>query len=251
MTFYNLARMYTTTTGTGTVTLTTAFPGCNTFANAGIPNGAVLEYTITTYNVLSHIPVDRECGSGTYNSGTLTMTRDTVESSTQGGAKITLTGFSDVLVTILASDANGFGGGGGVASAKYSGSVNTTTLSNNASGAITITDEVWDTASLASVASDTITFGVDGTFHIAVELFWDKPVAGTPNGVLGVHVNTTEGNRQHWEHFETADDMASNNIHMSWTDEYFTNDTIAVTAENYMGMDIRFNVREVTLLKIG
>lgn len=251
MPFYNLARMYTETTGTGTVTLTTAVPGCLTFDLAGVSNAETVQYAIITYSLDTHRPTHSEVGTGTYTTSGSTLARTTVEKSTNGDAKIELTGLSEVYLCPLASDYDGFGGGGGgVESAQYSGSVNTSTITDGNSGSVTITDENWDTATLASVSGDTITFATGGTYHVVTEIFWDKPTAGTPNGVLGVRVTTSAGNHEHWEHFETADDMASNYIHMSWTSVYSGSDTITVTAYNYMGMSIRFNVREITLIKV-
>jgi len=50
MTYKNLARMYTTTTGTGIVTLTTAVPGCKTFDDAGCSDSGEYEYGLITYD---------------------------------------------------------------------------------------------------------------------------------------------------------------------------------------------------------
>ena len=44
---YNLARMNTATTGTGTITLSTAVSGYLTFALAGVQNGDIVWYGIS------------------------------------------------------------------------------------------------------------------------------------------------------------------------------------------------------------
>lgn len=85
---YNLARMSSTTAGTGTVTLTAAVSGFLTFALSGIVNGDRIEYSIND-------GANSEKGSGTYgSSGTNTMTRDVIYASTNGGAAISLSGNS-------------------------------------------------------------------------------------------------------------------------------------------------------------
>lgn len=100
-TLANLARMYTETTGTGTLTLTTAVPGFNTFADAGVASGSTITYAI--YN-----GPHREIGQGVYTASGLTLTRGTVYSSTNGGAKISLTGRSEVFITPAAEDLASF-----------------------------------------------------------------------------------------------------------------------------------------------
>jgi phosphate/sulfate permease len=44
---HNIAKMYSATTGTGTLTLTTAVALCNTFALAGVVDGEKVTYVIT------------------------------------------------------------------------------------------------------------------------------------------------------------------------------------------------------------
>jgi hypothetical protein len=103
MTLYNLARMYTTTTGTGTVTLTTAVAGCLTFDLAGVSNGETVNYGIITYDTASHRPTHSEVGTGVYTTIGTTLTRASIEKSTNGGSAITLTGLSEVYICPPAS----------------------------------------------------------------------------------------------------------------------------------------------------
>jgi len=72
---YNLARMTTATTGTGTITLSSAVSGYLTFALAGVNNGDVISYAIND-------GANSEIGTGTYTSAGTTLTR-TVTKSTE------------------------------------------------------------------------------------------------------------------------------------------------------------------------
>ena len=93
---YNLARMTTATTGTGTITLGVAVAGYLTFANAGVQNGDVLFYGINDGS-------SSEVGYGTYTSSGTTLTRNVIK-STNSNAAINLDGSAQVYVTALASD---------------------------------------------------------------------------------------------------------------------------------------------------
>jgi hypothetical protein len=106
---FNLAKMNTATTGTGTITLTTAASGFLTFAVAGVTNGQVVTYIIEE-------GANRELGYGTYTSSGTTLTR-TVIKSTNSDSPITLSGSATVGITAAAEnfyewyrtvDANGF-----------------------------------------------------------------------------------------------------------------------------------------------
>lgn len=95
---YNLARMTTTTTGTGTVTLGSAVAGYLTFAQAGVANGDVVDYAIKDGN-------DSEIGTGTYTSSGTTLTR-TVTKSTNSDAALNLSGAAEVFITPRAETLN-------------------------------------------------------------------------------------------------------------------------------------------------
>lgn len=95
---YNMAKVATATTGTGTVTLGAAASGYLTFANAGVQNGDVVTYVIEEGG-------NREIGRGTYTSSGTTLSRDTVLNSTAGGTtKITLAGAATVFIDVAAQD---------------------------------------------------------------------------------------------------------------------------------------------------
>lgn len=94
---YNLARMTSTTAGTGTITLGTAVSGCLTFDLAGVSNGDVVSYGITD-------GTEAEVGRGTYTTAGTTLTRSVVLNSTNSGNKIVLSGSEEVFICILAQD---------------------------------------------------------------------------------------------------------------------------------------------------
>ena len=94
---YDLARMTTATTGTGTITLGAAATSFLTFAQAGVSNGDVVTYAIED-------APNREIGRGTYSSSGPTLTRDTVLRSTNSNAKIALSGTAQVFIAAAAED---------------------------------------------------------------------------------------------------------------------------------------------------
>jgi hypothetical protein len=93
---YNLARMTTTTTGSGPLDLVAAAAGCLTFADAGVQNADVISYGIVEGN-------NSEVGTGTYSASGSTLTRS-VLGSTNSGSLITLAGAAQVFITALAQD---------------------------------------------------------------------------------------------------------------------------------------------------
>ena len=89
----NRAKMTTSTTGTGSVTLGVASLGYQTFESAGVVNGDEVRYVIED-------GVSWEIGTGIYTSGV--MTRVLTESST--GSLLSLSGTATVLLSITADD---------------------------------------------------------------------------------------------------------------------------------------------------
>jgi len=94
---FDLARMQTATTGTGTLTLGAAVTGFVTFAQAGVANGDVVTYAIED-------GTNREIGRGTYSSSGPTLTRDTVLRSSSVSSKISLSGSAQVFIAAAAED---------------------------------------------------------------------------------------------------------------------------------------------------
>lgn len=104
----NRAKMSTSTTGTGTITLGSAEDGYQTFAAAGVANSDVVRYIIEDGS-------NFEIGTGTYTSSGTTLTRSVIESSSPNppfsDSKINLSGSATVFVGATAQDLSPLGGG--------------------------------------------------------------------------------------------------------------------------------------------
>jgi hypothetical protein len=97
MNLLNLARMYSSTLGTGSpLTLTSAVPTYLTFAQAGAIDGKPYGYAI-------YDPPHRESGWGTMGASGTTLTRN-VGKSTNGNNAIVLSGQQQVFITPRAED---------------------------------------------------------------------------------------------------------------------------------------------------
>jgi len=97
---YDMAQMTVTgTPGTGTITLNAAVSGYQTFAAAGVPNGATVSYGITD-------GTNWEVGRGTYTTSGTTLTRGPIFSSNSNAA-ISATSAATIRVTLLAEDLTG------------------------------------------------------------------------------------------------------------------------------------------------
>ena len=99
MTFlYDRARMDTTSTGTGTVTLGSAISGYDSFVGAGVSDGNKLNYVI-------ELGATWERGTGVYTTSGTTMTRVLIDSST--GSLLNLTTGAHVFIDTFSTDARG------------------------------------------------------------------------------------------------------------------------------------------------
>lgn len=94
---YNLARMTTATTGTGTITLGSAVSGYLTFALSGVANADVVSYAIKD-------GANSEIGTAPYTSAGTLLGPRTVTKSTNANAAISLSGTAEVLITPRAED---------------------------------------------------------------------------------------------------------------------------------------------------
>lgn len=101
---FNRAKMTTSTTGSGTVTLSGAAVGFQTFAAAGVSDGDVVQYVIEE-------GANFEIGTGTYSSSGTSLTRSPTE-STNSNSAITLAGAAKVSITAVAADLNRLQHGG-------------------------------------------------------------------------------------------------------------------------------------------
>ena len=95
---FNRAKMTTTTTGSGTITLGSASNGFQSFADAGVADGDVVQYVIEE-------GANFEIGTGTYSATGTSLTRTPSESSNSNNA-ITLAGQATVSITAVADDLN-------------------------------------------------------------------------------------------------------------------------------------------------
>lgn len=96
VTLVNRAKMTTSTTGTGTITLGAAVSGYQSFAAAGIVNSDVVRYVIEDGTAW-------EIGTGTYTTTGTTLTR-TVTQSSNANTAITLSGAAVVFVSAVEAD---------------------------------------------------------------------------------------------------------------------------------------------------
>ena len=92
----NRAKMSTSTTGTGTITLGSAEDGYQTFADAGVANADVVRYVIEDGS-------NWEIGTGTYTASGTTLSR-TVSESSNSDAAINLSGSAIVFIGATAED---------------------------------------------------------------------------------------------------------------------------------------------------
>jgi len=93
----NRAKMTTSTTGTGTITLGSAVDGFQTFTAAGVADGDTVRYCIEDGTS------SFELGSGVFTASGTTLTRVVSESSNSGNA-INLSGDAIVFITAIAAD---------------------------------------------------------------------------------------------------------------------------------------------------
>ena len=93
---FNRAKMGTSTTGAGTITLGSAETGFQSFADAGVANSDVVQYVIEDGS-------SWEIGTGTYTASGTTLTRSPSESS-GGGSALSLSGSAKVSITVIADD---------------------------------------------------------------------------------------------------------------------------------------------------
>jgi len=96
-------RMTTGTVGTGTLVLGAAASGATTFAAMPVPiaDGDVVTYELIDIGVT---PIAKEKGRGTYHAAGPTLSRDTVIWSTNGNARLNLSGNASVFVSADDSD---------------------------------------------------------------------------------------------------------------------------------------------------
>lgn len=176
MKLVNLARMTSTTTGTGTLTLGSTVSGCVTFANAGVANGDVVSYGISD-------GANSEVGWGTYTASGTTLSRDTVLTSTNSGNKISCSGSQQVYITSLAEDIVQKDGWIPIKGTFAYASASTITISAGGATRFAVSDRLkWITATgstqrygtVVAVADTLLTVAVN-TDHVLANETWTQP----------------------------------------------------------------------------
>lgn len=187
---YNLARMSTATTGTGTITLGSAVSGCLTFALAGVANADVVSYAISD-------GVNSEIGTGTYTSSGTTLTR-TVTKSTNANAAINLSGTAEVFITVRAEDIGTLDGvntwSGAQILSDTTASTSTTTGAVVSAGGIAAAKKMWSGEGFATSSGGSSTIStIDASAQTAVSAANGASVTIMPNyrGMMLVSCEST------------------------------------------------------------
>jgi len=245
--YKNLARMKTTTTGTGTITLTTAVDGCKTFADAGCSDSGSYEYGIITYDTVTHRPTGSECGLGKYIESGTTFQRTTVYNSTDSDdSAIDLTGLSEIYLGPVALSYNaGFN-----PFSNYRQDGTATTVADATDNAVLDMDiERIDTHGISSLDSDDVVtinepgwYTVEGFVTVTAGLAW--------NGYINVFHNkqalATRGI------YATADAITNDSFLLPPTlIEVTTTTTVNIKLNNHSGQSVTATVRDLTIRKVA
>ena len=165
---YNLARMSTATTGTGTITLGSPVSGFLSFAAAGAADGETLAYAISD-------GANSEIGTGTYTASGTTLTR-TVINSTNSNTAISLSGTAQVFITPSKADILN-------PADNLSGLANNTTARSNLGLGTSATVNTGTSGATIPLLNGTNTWSGGNTFS--------SPVAATLIDVSGTIIGTS------------------------------------------------------------
>lgn len=168
---YNLARMTSNTTGTGsTIALTTAVSGFLSFANAGVSNGDVIDYAIKD-------GANSEIGTATYSSAGPQLTGRTVTKSTNSNAAINLSGTAEAFISPRAETLND-------ASLLTTGSLDPSRLGNMSKISGTLGADVTMTSAGTWYDGASIAQGTSGTWFVVGTISFSDTVASVFNARL-------------------------------------------------------------------
>jgi hypothetical protein len=244
MAFHNLARMYSATTGTSDAVMTTAVPGCNTWDLAGVANGEIVKYKIITYSTTTNRPTHSEVGFGTYTTSTKTLARTTVESSTNGGSKITLTGLSEVFINPSAGDMpNIFA----VASSNY----DATSILTTANEVLDLDTELVDDYGIISLAADVATVALAGWYDLHAVVSFD--VTASADGNIAIAILNNGSSDDTFSHLPILNGATLSGVTTSsYCTVYLTaGQTVQVKLYNNTANTVSAYVQELRFVRLG
>lgn len=168
----------TTSTGSGTITLAGATAGYQSFSVVGNGN-------TTFYVIAAQSGTDWEVGIGTYTASGTTLSRDTVLSSSAGGAKVTFSsGTKNVFVNYPAGRA------------VYGGEQGTVTISSLSATSAVISNLAATSANITTLTGTTISatnMGAQATTQFQAASANITTVTGTTAGFTSASITTVSG----------------------------------------------------------
>lgn len=230
---HNIAKMTTSTLGTGTVTLGAAVAGCLSFASAGAVDGETLSYVIRE-------GTNTEVGRGVYTASGTTLTRATILSSTNSGSAITLTGRATVSITLAAEDILQRWAG-------YYGQ-QTTVSDTTDNQDLSLDTEFSDETSLASVSSDALTVAEKGQYQCYLSVY----IIGGADFNGRVKLDWAGFFVQ--KGYTTAMAIGEDNIYIgpfTLNNSTVNHNLGTIKFSNHTGTSIDIYVNEIVLIKIG
>lgn len=230
---HNIAKMTSSTTGTGTLTLGTASAGCNTFANSGVSDGETVTYVIRD-------GADTEVGRGVYTSSGTTLTRAVVLSSTNGGSKISCTGAETVSVTYAAEDVMPF--------ANFYNSGSQTVTDGTDDATLSVNATFVNQTSIVSLASNELTVAKKGIYLFYASVYIESATAF--NGYVEFNFDgfyTQQG-------FSTAQGVLTTYLYIPVVTYQINSDGETVgplLISNHLGSSIDASVQDWGLFKVA
>jgi hypothetical protein len=238
MAFRNLAREYSTTTGTSDAVLTGAVPGCLTWELAGVQNSEAVRYGIITYNTTTRIAEHSEVGLGTYTTADNTLARTTVISSTNGGSKITLTGRSEVYICPIDLDFQPFA---------VMKKATSQTINDTVTATVQIDTVQTNLHSIVSLASNTITFLYAGWYELNAIIHAEAGAAFDVSYIMLLTNNSSSSAADLNMRYPTNAAFQANEMHFRQTMLMAANDTLLIGLENQTGQTLTVVALEVAV----